>query len=70
LEKKVNPFVALWNKAPKLGEMAFKHNFSRNGNKVTWDNSDSFPICVLGEKHRPEVKKIANGQYYPPDIKA
>lgn len=40
------------------------------GNKVTWDTHDSFPICVLGEKYRPEGKKVANGTNYSPDIRA
>ena len=62
--------MALWHKAPKLGEMAFKQNFFRNGNKVTWDSYDSFPICILGEKFRPEGKKVANGTNYSPDVRA
>ena len=68
--KKENIFVALWHKAPRLGEMAFKQNFYRMGNKVTWDTYDSFPICILGEKFRPEGKKVANGTNYSPDVRA
>jgi len=39
------------------------------GVKVTWDTYDSFPICVLGEKFRPE-KKLPNGQNHPASIRA
>jgi hypothetical protein len=31
------------------------------GIKVTWETHDSYPICVLGEKFRPE-KKLPSGQ--------
>ena len=40
------------------------------GNKVTWDAHDSYPICVLGEKFRPEGKKATNGANYNPQVRA
>ena len=38
------------------------------GNKVSWDTYDSYPVCLVGEKYRPE-NKPQNGQNYPAQIK-
>lgn len=65
---KKNVFKKLWHKAPVLNINTYKIQFSMQGEKVSFDHNDSYPICLLGVKFKPEKKPMA-GQNYSKDIK-
>ena len=55
---------SIWHKASGLNARAYKIQFGIMGAKVTYDAYDSYPLCLMGEKFRPE-RKPAAGQSYP-----
>lgn len=58
----------LWHKAPVLNINTYKIQFGMQGEKVRYDHHDSYPICLLGVKFKPE-KKPFGGQNYAKNIK-
>lgn len=55
-------------KAPVLNINAYKIQFGMQGEKVRYDHHDSYPICLLGVKFKPENKPFG-GQNYAKNIK-
>lgn len=58
----------IWHKAPVLNINSYKIQFTMQGEKVRYDHHDSYPICLLGVKFKPENKPFG-GQNYAKNIK-
>lgn len=65
---KKNIIKRIWHKAPALNINTYRIQFGMQGEKVRFDHHDSYPICLLGIKFKPEKKTYA-GQNYNNDIK-
>ena len=58
----------MWHKAPALNINTYKIQFTMQGEKVRFDQHDSYPICMMGVKFKPD-KKPLGGQKYSKDVK-
>ena len=58
----------LWHKAPVLNINSYKIQFGMQGEKLRYDHHDSYPICLLGVKFKPEHRPLG-GQNYAKNVK-